>query len=910
MPQQNEGQPDPRTALERLIPADPVAPPPPVALAPWVDWQAADAFLRTLGLDPSTIQLRAIFPNRGAGGAVKLLPGDFPNEAARLAQAEELHSRGYNLYFSANGGPKKDDVTACPVVFVEWDKRPIDWQITAWQELGLPQPTASVNTGGKSIHHHWRLDQPMAPTDWEAMIRRLIRVCGGDAACCDASRVMRLPGSHYWPRDNSLAKVLQPGQDPREHLKMARVFTELRPDGGGLRWPSQLFIDRCAAADPVDDPPPAVEVDAIRDLLKRHLPLLPDGEYREDTPDDVRDALACIPPRLPGTGTYPEYRNTLWGLRKVIEGMGGTAANAVQLMASHSPAWGLKAIRQVMSSGGEQISAGTFWHHAEEHGYVNKRGVTREQPPATPMPTPKQVEASPTLQQEMRQAAEALVMEGGRTLDLFAVFPRHLAQAMIDTAEVLPCDPQAFVLPLLCTAGSILGRKVVATSVKTLALGVPDENWREQVQVWGMNLGDASQGKSNSSGFFEKALHAWQAKLRRTHKAAEAQWAKDHTDAAVQSVGVDGEVIDAKTAQANWREDNPKPAPCRHVIVSDATLEVIGTYLSAPDCPGLVAFHDEMRSWFEALQRGGEGSASQRSQWLPLWQGAAVVTDRLGRENVFCKSSSISVFGNMQPKVLKVLRDREAKASGGEVLADGMWARFLMVVPESVPYSSLNTLVKRPRLDLAPIVKNTIVDGLESLVNLQQDDEGEIVPHAVDWDAAAAKLMHAQHCRWETLADAATEERGAWLTKLRGYSVRFALTLHCLSLAMQSVGTLDRLPPISADTARRALVLAEWFRSQYEGALPLFGGEVEGLPPPVAKLLRKAKGRGKKTCQRPVEVRDATRWRISGEQNRDKTVAVMAAAVQAGIGALAYEVCDGKQQVAAWLPPKLWPEGF
>lgn len=42
-----------------------------------------------------------------------------------------------------------------PALFVEWDDKPIEWQLTAWQKLGLPRPSLQVSTGGKSLHTYW-----------------------------------------------------------------------------------------------------------------------------------------------------------------------------------------------------------------------------------------------------------------------------------------------------------------------------------------------------------------------------------------------------------------------------------------------------------------------------------------------------------------------------------------------------------------------------------------------------------------------------------------------------------------------------------------------------------------------------------------------------------------------------------
>ena len=110
-----------------------------------------------------------------------------------------------NAYFiTGNGEPANgttindNDIKSCPALFVEWDNKPVEWQLTAWQEFGLPEPTVSVSTGGKSIHHYWVLNEAMAPEPWRKLITRLIEHCRADPANKNPSRLMRLPGSIYY----------------------------------------------------------------------------------------------------------------------------------------------------------------------------------------------------------------------------------------------------------------------------------------------------------------------------------------------------------------------------------------------------------------------------------------------------------------------------------------------------------------------------------------------------------------------------------------------------------------------------------------------------------------------------------------------------------------------------------------
>lgn len=83
--------------------------------------------------------------------------------------------------------------------------------------------------------------------------------------------------------------------------------------------------------------------------------------------EEIQRALACIPPRIPGHGTYPMYRNILWGLIKACVEAGASADTAISMMAAHSPQW--PGIDQVAHSGGSEITAGSFWYWASQHGY-------------------------------------------------------------------------------------------------------------------------------------------------------------------------------------------------------------------------------------------------------------------------------------------------------------------------------------------------------------------------------------------------------------------------------------------------------------------------------------------------------------------------------------------------------------
>lgn len=298
-----------------------------------IDFSEARRFIALLGKPAGAIRLRA-FLHR--------LHPDKPNDKGRKGGAsksliKQWQSEGRGVYVVINdGGDTNADITACRAFFAEWDDRPREWQLTAWQELGLPEPTFQINTGGKSIHSYWVLADPITPAHWEVVQSRLLDYCDADRSIKNASRVMRLPGSYYAEADGSLGD-------------MCRMVTS-----AGHRY---------GIAD--------LEAVLPNETYYRHeQPARQHSEPIERTIDDIRQALAAIPQRIPGSGTYHIYRNIFWGLIQAC----GSADLAIQLMQDHSPQW--QGLDQIAASGGDRITAGTFWYWARHHGWR----------PATPAP--------------------------------------------------------------------------------------------------------------------------------------------------------------------------------------------------------------------------------------------------------------------------------------------------------------------------------------------------------------------------------------------------------------------------------------------------------------------------------------------------------------------------------------------
>ena len=298
-----------------------------------IDAAQAHWHLDLLGRDERDTNIRAI-PHKGLKGSA--INGKF---ALDLEKAQRWQATGRGIYLQPNvGGTRADEISSCTTLFLEYDDRPVEDQVGIWRELNLPQPSFQVHTGGKSIHHYWVLVTPLEPQLWTVLMDRLIANAPGcDRSCKGANRMMRLAGGWYIDRNGDAtaqSEIINATGDRHE----AGLFDELLPE--------------LTSSEPCNRRP-------------RKSPRTGSRSLRE-----ICGALECIPRREEGLGTYLTYRNLLWGLVDACAEAGFSAEVAIDLMEDHSPSnecgWD---VRQVALSGGQQIGAGTFWWHAQQHGW-------------------------------------------------------------------------------------------------------------------------------------------------------------------------------------------------------------------------------------------------------------------------------------------------------------------------------------------------------------------------------------------------------------------------------------------------------------------------------------------------------------------------------------------------------------
>ncbi len=297
------------------------------------DHEQSLLFLNILKKTEEQTRVRAFLPtghkDKKQGGARK----GFLEESAINRWQEE--GRGVYLVVN-NGGDSDKDITECVAFFCEWDDRPKVWQVSAWKDFGLPEPTVQVDTGGKSIHSYWVLTETAKTSDWLETQKKLLDYLQADPTVKNLSRVMRLPGAFYVEPNGNLGE-------------MSKIIN---------------FTGNYYSLKTISDCLPDIETQSHINKSNKFL------SYEASTLIEIENALSYIPPAVPKTGQYPFYRNLFWALIKACRECNSSIEDAKRLMKKHSP--NFAEIDQCAVSGGDQINAGTFWYWAKQNGYKKK----------------------------------------------------------------------------------------------------------------------------------------------------------------------------------------------------------------------------------------------------------------------------------------------------------------------------------------------------------------------------------------------------------------------------------------------------------------------------------------------------------------------------------------------------------
>lgn len=118
----------------------------------------------------------------------------------------EHNKKNHGIFFVVNSGGQTDDsITRINAQFVEMDDKTFEEQQSLIDAFPLP-PSMIIRTR-KSLHTYWFVKDAKV-AKFRPIQKALVQYFGGDSACVNESRVMRLPGFYHCKKEPVLVECI------------------------------------------------------------------------------------------------------------------------------------------------------------------------------------------------------------------------------------------------------------------------------------------------------------------------------------------------------------------------------------------------------------------------------------------------------------------------------------------------------------------------------------------------------------------------------------------------------------------------------------------------------------------------------------------------------------------------------
>lgn len=389
-----------------------------------------------------------------------------------------------------------------------------------------------------------------------------------------------------------------------------------------------------------------------RELSVEHAPVLVDGVA--SSWDEIKEALTFIDADC----AYDDWRNVGMALRwqgdRTMESdqafhLWDTWSQGAPKRYPTGKNEMTKLWNSFRSTRNSLITLGTIYHLAKENGWVRPaidasvlfQGTAPVQPSdimAVFKPQPPEIDLS--------------------------LWPKVLATRAEEVGDGVGCDPA---VPLWAGLAAVCGAIDARTRLEL------NPTFQVPPVLWLMTIGDPAAKKSPGSRPMLKPLSHIEASEYPKHKQALVDWeAKEIIHAKAHKVWKsylegEGGLMDPTMAPLMPELPDP-PVPVKLTVV-DITSQALA--LSAADRPrGLLCVLDEMNGWVEKMT--SRNSGENRSTWVMAYESERYELERVGSGRKTVENLAVSIYGNIQPRVLETHFDALA--------TDGMLQRFLPVV--------------------------------------------------------------------------------------------------------------------------------------------------------------------------------------------------------------------------------------
>jgi len=298
------------------------------------------------------------------------------------------------------------------------------------------------------------------------------------------------------------------------------------------------------------------------------------------------------------------------------------------------------------------VTLGSLFHHAQEAGWVR------------PLP-----DVSAMFSALAARPVDPLTLVGevglpAPELDL-SLWPPALAQRAQEVSDGVGCDP---LVPLFAGLSAVCA----AVDARSRLEIMPD--YKVPPVLWLMTIGSPAEKKTPGSTPMMTVLHDLEAEDRAPFAArlldwemVEAHYASAKKDM-IDHAGSPEFLLNGSAAVPALPHLPAQPVPVR-LTVSDITSQKLVRHC-AERPRGVLCYLDEMHAWFRKMTSRDNGD--DRSAWTKSYESQPYSMDRVQAGALHCENFAVSIYGNVQPQVLKQHAD--------QLTSDGLLQRFIPAI--------------------------------------------------------------------------------------------------------------------------------------------------------------------------------------------------------------------------------------
>lgn len=338
-------------------------------------------------------------------------------------------------------------------------------------------------------------------------------------------------------------------------------------------------------------------------------------------------------------------------------------------------------------------------------------------------------------------------------INLLEIFPQGLAEGITRLAKALNIKPECYALALLTQVSALL-------KPGTSTMLYPQTNFKVCPNYFGATIGESSQKKTPvkvavisdpmeqlidaSIQVFEAAKIAYEEELNLWKKNTEAD-----------------------------KGLMPKPPAQRIYHITTATGESIPKQAARMPDQSLLWVADELAGTFKSANQYRGGKGSDEEDLLEYWSGGGAAVLRAEGLTVNARRIGLSIFGNIQPKVLaQFLKDGNDD--------NGKFARFDFV---QQPLAATELFEDAPNVNISPM----LADLYKRLDPLPAQK------FKLDKEARKAFIAYNNQCERERINHPKQGMR-AMLGKAPEKVGKVATILHCIDSAFRCIEVSENIP--------------------------------------------------------------------------------------------------------------------